>query len=149
MCVHIKVHWKTFRHFYTLHFLPYFVPHAEFKGSPEYAAWNVLYHTSLRNYVSFKYTLYSIQGPDMYVLYIIRYGLQNLTFLSRWGQHSFTFIPMSVIELTRDRRYRTLNAMHRMQNMAAFCLWVEQHLQIDVTWLICDRRWQTLKSVPV
>jgi hypothetical protein len=33
--------------------------HTEFKGSPEYAPWHVLYHTSLRNYASF-----SLQVPS-------------------------------------------------------------------------------------
>ena len=43
-----------------LHFLPQFVPHTEFKGSPEYGSWNVQYHTSLRNYASF-----SLQVPSI------------------------------------------------------------------------------------
>ncbi len=33
---------------------------APFKGSPEYVAWNVLYHTSFRNYASF-----SLQVPSI------------------------------------------------------------------------------------
>jgi hypothetical protein len=36
------------------------VPHTEFKGSPESATWNVLYHTSLRIYASF-----SLQVPSI------------------------------------------------------------------------------------
>jgi hypothetical protein len=58
-CVHFKVQ-KVSSPFTPLHFLPYYVPHTEFKGSPEYASWNVLYHTSLRNYASF-----SLQDPSI------------------------------------------------------------------------------------
>jgi hypothetical protein len=50
--VQIKVHWKTFHPSYPLHFLPLFVPLTEFKGRPEAATWNVLYHTSFRNYAA-------------------------------------------------------------------------------------------------
>jgi hypothetical protein len=32
----------------------------EFKGNPEYATWNVLYHTNLRNYASFRLQVPSI-----------------------------------------------------------------------------------------
>jgi hypothetical protein len=52
MCT-LKCTEKRFIHFNPLHFLSYFVTHTEFKGSPEYAPWNVLYHTSLRNYAPF------------------------------------------------------------------------------------------------
>ncbi len=46
--------------FTPLHFLPQFVPHTEFKGRPEDATWNVLYHTSLRNYPAI-----SLQVPSI------------------------------------------------------------------------------------
>jgi hypothetical protein len=49
-----------FHPFYPLHFLPYFVPQTEFKGGPEYATWNVLYHTSFRNYAAI-----SLQVPSI------------------------------------------------------------------------------------
>ena len=52
-CVHIKVHWKTFHPFYIPPFSPLVCPPYRFKGSPEYASWNVLHQTSLRNYASF------------------------------------------------------------------------------------------------
>jgi hypothetical protein len=42
------------------HFLPEFVPHTEFKGRPEDAKWNVLYHTALRNYAAI-----SLQVPSI------------------------------------------------------------------------------------
>jgi hypothetical protein len=42
-----------------LHFLPSLSPNTEFKGSPEYATWNVLHHTSFRNYASI-----SLQVPS-------------------------------------------------------------------------------------
>jgi hypothetical protein len=51
---------KRFISFTPLHFLPEFVPHAEFKGRPEDAKWNVLNHTSFRNYVPF-----SLQVPSI------------------------------------------------------------------------------------
>ncbi len=51
---------KRFILFTPLLFLPYFVLNTEFKGSPEYVPLNVLYHTSLRNYVSF-----SLQVPSI------------------------------------------------------------------------------------
>ncbi len=41
---------KRFIPFTPLHFLPEFVPLTEFKGRPEDAKWNVLNHTSFRNY---------------------------------------------------------------------------------------------------
>jgi hypothetical protein len=46
--------------FTPLHFLPKFVPHTIFKGSSGYAFWNVLYHTSFRNYAPF-----SLQVPSI------------------------------------------------------------------------------------
>ncbi len=58
--VQIKVPWKTFHPFFPLHFLPEFVPHTEFKGRPEDAKWNVLNHTSFRNYAPF-----SLQVPSI------------------------------------------------------------------------------------
>ena len=46
--------------FTPLHFLPVFVPHTEFTGRPEDAKWNVLNHTSFRNYAPF-----SLQVPSI------------------------------------------------------------------------------------
>ncbi len=46
--------------FSSLHFLPEFVPHTEFKGRPEDTKWNVLYHTALRNYAAV-----SLQVPSI------------------------------------------------------------------------------------
>jgi len=51
---------KRFIPFTPLHFLPEFVPHTEFKGRPENAKWNVLNHTSFRNYAPF-----SLQVPSI------------------------------------------------------------------------------------
>ncbi len=51
---------KRFMPFTPLHFLPQFVPHTEFKGRTEYATWNVLYHTSFRNYAAI-----SLQVPSI------------------------------------------------------------------------------------
>ncbi len=51
---------KHFIPFTPLNFLPEFVPHTEFKGSPEYVSWNVLCYTYLRNYASF-----SLQVPSI------------------------------------------------------------------------------------
>jgi hypothetical protein len=58
--VQIKVHGKRFIPFTPLHFLPEFVPHTEFKRRPEDAKWNVLNHTSFRNYAPF-----SLQVPTI------------------------------------------------------------------------------------
>jgi hypothetical protein len=59
-CVHIKVHCKTFHPFpssiFSLNLSPI---QSLIKRSPEYGPWNVLYHTSLRNYASF-----SLQVPS-------------------------------------------------------------------------------------
>ncbi len=51
---------KRFIPFFPLHFLPEFVPHTEFKGRPEETKWNVLCHTTLRNYASI-----SLQVPSI------------------------------------------------------------------------------------
>ncbi len=51
---------KRFIPFTPLHFLPEFVPRTEFKGRPEDAKWNVLNHTSFRNYAPF-----SLQVPSI------------------------------------------------------------------------------------
>jgi hypothetical protein len=51
---------KRFIPFTPLYFLPEFVPHTEFKGRPEDAKWNVLNHTSFRNYAPF-----SLQVPSI------------------------------------------------------------------------------------
>jgi hypothetical protein len=51
---------KRFIPFTPLHFLPEFVPHKEFKGRPEDAKWNVLNHTSFKNYAPF-----SLQVPSI------------------------------------------------------------------------------------
>ena len=51
---------KRFIPFTPLHFLPEFVPHTEFKERPEDAKWNVLNHTSFRNYAPF-----SLQVPSI------------------------------------------------------------------------------------
>ncbi len=51
---------KRFIPFTPLQFLPEFVPHTEFKGRPEDAKWNVLNHTSFRNYAPF-----SLQVPSI------------------------------------------------------------------------------------
>ena len=64
---------KRVIHFTPLHFLPQFVLHTEFKGNPEYAPWNVLSHTSLRNYVSF-----SLQVPSILsILLDIHFTVNN------------------------------------------------------------------------
>ncbi len=70
-CEHIKVHLKTFHPFYPLLFLPLFVPHTEFKGSPDYVPWNVLYHTSLTNYASF-----SLQVPSILSIFLRSYPVE-------------------------------------------------------------------------
>jgi hypothetical protein len=57
---------KRFIPFTPLHFLPYFVPHTEFKGRPEYATWNVLYHTSFRNYAAI-----SLQVPSILSILLV------------------------------------------------------------------------------
>ncbi len=51
---------KRFIPFNPLHFLPEFVLHTEFKGRPEDGKWNVLNHTSFRNYAPF-----SLQVPSI------------------------------------------------------------------------------------
>ncbi len=57
-----KVHWKTFNPFYPPPFPSLICPpyRIYLKGSPEDGSWNVLYHTSLRNYASF-----SLQVPSI------------------------------------------------------------------------------------
>jgi hypothetical protein len=72
--------------FTPLHFLPLFVPHTEFKGGPEYACWNVLYQTSLRNYASF-----SLQVPS--ILSILLGGQARWT----WVQQSPTLLKSGPI----------------------------------------------------
>ncbi len=53
-----------------LHFLPEFFPHTEFKGRPEDAKWNVLNHTSFRNYAPF-----SLQVPSILSILLGPYGV--------------------------------------------------------------------------
>ncbi len=66
---------KRFIPFTSLHFLPEFVPHTEFKGRPEDTKWNVLNHTSFRNYAPF-----SLQVPSILSILLgktpAEYGLQ-------------------------------------------------------------------------
>ncbi len=59
LCI-LKCTEKRFISFTPLHFLPEFAPHTEFKGRPEDAKWNVLNHTSFRNYAPF-----SLQVPSI------------------------------------------------------------------------------------
>ena len=64
---------KRFIPFPPLHFLPEFVPHTEFKGRPEDAKWNVLNHTSFRNYAPF-----SLQVPSILSILLGGRGFQQL-----------------------------------------------------------------------
>ncbi len=56
--------------FTPLDFLPEFVPHTEFKGRPEAATWNVLNHTSFRNYAAI-----SLQVPSILSILLAADGL--------------------------------------------------------------------------
>jgi hypothetical protein len=60
---------KRFIPFSSLHFLPEYVPHSEFKGRPEDTKWNVLYHTALRNYAAI-----SLQVPCILSILLDPYG---------------------------------------------------------------------------
>ncbi len=63
---------KRFIPFTLLHFLPQFVPHTEFKGRPEAATWNVLYHTSFRNYATI-----SLQVPSILSILLAFFSLSG------------------------------------------------------------------------
>ena len=64
---------KRFIPFTPLHFLPEFVPHTEFKGRPEDAKWNVLNHTSFRNYAPF-----SLQVPSILSILLVLTALEGV-----------------------------------------------------------------------
>jgi hypothetical protein len=62
-------------------------PHTELKGSPEYAPWNVLYHTSFRNYASFSLQVSSIPS----ILLGAPFGLMATLYFLVEGLHSLLF----------------------------------------------------------
>ncbi len=64
LCI-LKCTEKRLIPFTPLHFLPKFVPHTEFKGRPDDAKWNVLNHTSFRNYAPF-----SLQVPSILSIFL-------------------------------------------------------------------------------
>ncbi len=81
--VQIKVHGKRFIPFTPLHFLPEFVPHTEFKGRPEDAKWNVLNHTSFRNYAPF-----NLQVPSILSILLGRNVFPDFLYMHEYSSYN-------------------------------------------------------------
>jgi hypothetical protein len=97
---------KRFIPFTPLHFLPEFVPHTEFKGRPEDAKWNVLNHTSFRNYAPF-----SLQVPSILSILLEANRLQKLGLVWR----------------NRKKISQIINDYLHLPFFLLIILWIHQH----------------------